>query len=413
MKGRFRWDKQYLHWGVTAFVVVICSVLFYMSIDRVSYLFGFVRSILNVLAPFFWGLIIAYMLTPFVKRLERMIARTAQRMFPKRNPAGGRVVRGLSIVLGVLIALSVLIGLLVTLLPQVYSSIEALAINIPHYATEVIALAQRTLDNIPALEAFTINLVESGQDALFTWVTGSLLPNMDTVIANFSAGVFSAVRIIVNLAIGIVLSIYIMYNRERFGAQIRKLLHSILPARRIKMLYQGVNHVDQAFGKFFLGRFLDALIIGVITFVALTLMRMPHIALVSVVIGITNIIPFFGPFIGGIPSALLILMEDPIQGLIFIVFIIVLQQIDGNIIGPKILANTTGLGGFWVLFSILVGGGLFGFPGMLLGVPVFSVVYDGIGFLVDRQLRRRQLATDTSAYMKKVPPPYDDLEDKK
>jgi len=401
MRHRLNWDAYYFRWGVTAFAVVVCSILFYAAVTRFPALFGSIQSLLGILAPVLWGLIIAYMLTPIAKRLERLL----RRLFPGlADGRGARIFRAISIVLAILITLSLLTLILVNLLPQIYASLETLIFRLPGYVTTVIAFAQHMLDGIPGAEEVAINLLEEGEAWLLNWVNATLLPNIDVIILAMTAGVWGFVQILINLFLGLVLSVYVMYNRERFAAQIKKLLYSLMPGKQVALTLRGAQHVDRAFGRFFLSRVLDSLFIGTTVFLFLTVMGMPYVALITVVVAITNTIPFVGPFIGGIPAALLIFMENPIQGLIFAVFILVLQQIDGNIIGPRIAANVTGLPGFWILFSILVGGGLFGFTGMLLGVPVFSLIYDGFGYLTDRRLKRLGLSTDTMAYSANAPP---------
>ena len=399
MKQRFPWDKKYLHWGVTAFLVVACSILFFAAISQWSHLRGIFQLVMRVLTPIIWALIFAYALTPVAGALERLLHRLFRGRFSEKHTLGNRVTRAFAAMTTTLLTFLLVLFSLVHLLPQIYASLEGLLLNIPGYLTIAIDFFQRTLDNIPALEAVAINLLEDGQNFLFNWLNESLLPNMDIVILTVTAGFFEVFRVIINLLLGLVLSVYLIYNRERFSAQLRKLLHSMMPEKRVATLYQGLNYLDWAFGRFFLGRFLDCLFIGTTTFLFLTILQMPYVALVTAIVGITNFIPFFGPFIGGIPSALLIFMENPVQGLVFGIFILVLQQIDGNIIGPRILANTTGLSGFWILFALLVGGGLFGFIGMIVGVPIFSVIYAAVRYLANRRLARKNMPTDTSAYI--------------
>ena len=399
MKQRFPWDKKYLHWGVTAFLVVACSIIFFAAITQWAHLREVLQLVFRVLTPIIWGLIIAYMLSPVAKWMERLLHRLFKGRFSQKQSLGNRVTRAFCAMTTVLVTFLLLLTSLTYLLPQIYSSVEGLILNIPGYLTVGVDFVQRTLDNIPALEAVAINLLEEGQNFFLNWVNESLLPNMDIVIIAVSAGFFSVLRVIINLLLGLVLSVYLIYNRERFSAQLRKLLYSMMSEKRVLSLYRGLHYLDWAFGRFFLGRFLDCLFIGTTTFIFLTVLQMPYAALVTAIVGITNFIPFFGPFIGGIPSAILIFMENPVQGLIFAVFILILQQIDGNIIGPRILANTTGLSGFWILFALLVGGGLFGFIGMIIGVPVFSVIYAGVRHLAHRRLERKAMSIDTLAYV--------------
>ena len=405
MRNRFRWESPYLYWGITAFAVVACSILFYSVVNNWSSWWDSVRFFFQILSPIVFGLIFAYLLTPLAKRLERLFQWVFRAFSIKRPQLYRRLVRALSVLIAVLSTLLAVTLLLIRLLPQVYSSIETLVVNSPRYLDAAISFVQRTLDDIPALEAAAINLLEEGENFFLDWVTGTLLPNIDLVIISVSVGFFGFVRVVISLLIGLILSIYIMYNRERFAAQIKKLVYSLLSQGQVATVYRGIHQVDRVFGRYLFARVLDSLFVGTVTFLFLTIMGMPHVALVTVVIAITNMIPFFGPFIGAIPSALLILMENSLYGLIFILFIIVLQQISGNIIGPRIMANTMGLSGFWVLSSILIGGGLFGFMGMLLGVPVFSLFYSALRALTKRRLERRSLPTDTQAYGHSSPPP--------
>lgn len=395
---RFRWDEKYLYWGVTAFLVVVASILFFTFLDRWSYVRGHIGTVTAILTPFLWGLIFAYMLTPFARWTESIFAKIIKGSTPRGKIRAQKAHRALGIVFALSITLSFIAFLLISLLPQVYSSIETLVGNLEDYTTATMTFLQNTLDNIPALEIAAINIVEETENFLQAWFTETLLPNMDMIIVSVSVGLFGFFRALFNIVLALVLSIYILYNREIFAAQFKKAVYAILPEKKVLALFQGIAYTDRAFGQFFLARVLDSAIIGAICFIVLAILQMPYTALVSVIIGLTNIIPFFGPFIGGIPSALLILMESPVQGLIFIVFIIILQQIDGNIIGPKLLANTTGLSGFWVLFAILLGGGLFGFPGMIIGVPAFSLIYAWVSFLINRQLARKDKPIETTAY---------------
>ncbi|MCL2367958.1 MAG: AI-2E family transporter [Oscillospiraceae bacterium] len=403
-RARFRWDKQYLYWGVTIFAVVVAGVIVYSIFARWDDLRDTLRFIGRALSPVLWGLVIAYILTPLARLFERMFSRLFRSTLTKRPQRGARLTRVLSIILAILCALAVLALLLVNLLPQVYVSVEALVLNLPDYLDEAVVFIQRTLDNIPALEITAVSLLTEAENLFLNWINESVLPNLDLVIVTVSMGLFEVLRGVFNLVVGLVLSVYVMYNREQFAAQVKKILHAVLPGNYVPTTLRGLRYVDRAFGRFFFGRVLDSLFVGTVTFLFLTIMGMPHVALITLIIAITNTVPFFGPFIGGIPSALLLMAESPLSGLIFIIFIIVLQQISGNIVGPKLMAHATGLKGFWVLFALLVGFGLFGFVGMLLGVPVFSLIYDGIRFLTNRRLKRRALSTDTLSYAGKLPP---------
>ena len=214
-----------------------------------------------------------------------------------------------------------------------------------------------------------------------------------------TSGVITALKGIYNILIGVIVSIYVLYNKELFGSHVRKLVYCVFSIEAAEKIIKAVDFIDEVFIGFLSGKILDSLIIGVICYAGCLLLRMPYALLIACIIGITNIIPFFGPFIGAIPSAIIILMESPLQCLVFVIFVLVLQQFDGNILGPKILGSSVGINGFWIMFSIIVGAGLFGFAGMLLGVPVFVVLYTGLTGMVNRKLKRSGLSTDGDYYM--------------
>ena len=201
-----------------------------------------------------------------------------------------------------------------------------------------------------------------------------------------------------NLVIGIIVSVYILSDSETFAANAKRILYSLLTPEAAKKLLEGLDFTDRTFVGFLNGKLLDSAIIGLICYIVCAILNMPYALLVSVMVGVTNIIPFFGPFIGAVPSAIVILMVSPVKCLIFIIFVIILQQVDGNIIGPKILGSSVGINGFWVMFSIILGAGLFSFWGMLLGVPVFVVIYTAINNAIDRKLRRSDLPHRTDDY---------------
>ena len=210
---------------------------------------------------------------------------------------------------------------------------------------------------------------------LENWLTTSLVPNVSTVISGLSSGLLSVVLALKNILIGVIVMVYLLNIKETLSAQGKKIIYSVLPLRMANQFIEELRFVHRVFGGFITGKLLDSLIIGIICFVCLNWMKMPYVLLVSVIVGVTNVIPFFGPFIGAVPSAFLILLVSPMKCLYFLIFIVLLQQFDGNILGPKILGQSTGLPSFWVLFSILLFGGLFGFVGMIIAVPLFAVIY--------------------------------------
>ena len=248
---------------------------------------------------------------------------------------------------------------------------------------EIIASNEQLLD-------FIETSYDKLQANLDTWVKETLLPSMQSILSGAAVGVMSFVAFLKNLVIGLIVSVYLLASRKKFGQQGKLILYSLVKRRWADLFLEEICYADKMFGGFINGKILDSAIIGVLCYIACLIFKFPSALLVSVIIGVTNVIPFFGPFIGAIPATLLILIQNPIKALWFVLFVLVLQQVDGNIIGPKILGNTTGLSSFWVLFAILLFGGLWGFVGMIIGVPLFAVIYDVIKKLVIHGLKRNE-----------------------
>ena len=247
-----------------------------------------------------------------------------------------------------------------------------------------------------------IDLTEAG-DYVESLLSSQILPQVKTYlsyIASITTGVISAVKMLFNFVIGLIIAIYLLSGKETFVGQGKKLIYTVLPSKYGNVVVRSMRIANQMFGGFVSGKILDSAIIGVICYVGLIILGIPYSLLVAVIVGVTNVVPFFGPFIGAVPSVILIALAEPVKGLYFIIFVLVLQQVDGNIIGPKILGDSTGLSSFWVIFAILVGGGLFGFMGMLLGVPTFAVFYCLLREAAAYILRKRKLPEETVDYIR-------------
>lgn len=385
-------DSHYFQWGLTAVGVVCTVLLFYDIVFRNSIVLVYLGKLTDILAPVIYGAAMAYLLTPLVNWFERAIFRRG----PKS--AARTLVRGISILLTWLVVLALLYGLLSVLLPELYKSLFQLAGNLQTYYQIIVSWVQHLLENNPefaqkAGEVFN----EYYQDAL-TWVNNTVVPQVRVALEAVTGGVVGIVVFLKNLLIGIIVSVYLMATKETFAAAGCKLCYTLLSEGRAAGLIRGVKITDGIFSGFVRGKLLDSLIIGVLCFVFSSWLKFPYAPLVSVVVGVTNVIPFFGPFLGAIPSAFLILLDSPIKCLQFIVFILILQQFDGNILGPKILGDSTGLSSFWVIVAILVGGGLWGVPGMFLGVPIFACIYTGIRSYSAYRLKKKGLPTETASY---------------
>ena len=387
--------KIYLHWGITAFCVIALSILFFFSLFRVDALVRSLRAAAGVLMPFVFGAVIAYILNPLFNRIYAFLLPFLKKRSKKPRSAA-RSAKALSTALSVLNALLLVGSLFSMVLPQVITSVIGLVESnlLPDSIQLVTSWFDETLRDNPALEAAAQQVYTEAVGALTAWVKTDMLPQL----TNLVNGLMGTLNFAKNLCIGVIIAIYILNSKRLFAAQGKKLLYSVCGVRRANYILDNLRFTDRVFGGFLGGKVLDSIIIGILCFIGMSIMGMPYTMLISVVIGITNIIPFFGPFIGAVPSTLLILLIDPLKALYFVIFILVLQQFDGNILGPKILGQSTGLSSFWVMFALLVGGGLFGIVGMLVGVPLFAVLYSLISGLICRSLRQKSLPDDTLDY---------------
>ena len=400
MRRHFRWDKKYLYWGITAFCVIACAILFFMALNYIGLVGKALRKLARILSPFIWGLVITYLLSPLVRVLQDRVFRPFFRwVFRKsKRHQGILLTRACSVLFAEIIMLALITGLFFLIIPQLYSSIETFVTNSPTYIESLTSWATKMLTDFPEIRNYVTQVLGDMNNNVMSWLQTTVLPTLGNLLSNVGTGVRYVVTAVYNLVVGIIVSIYILGNIETFSANAKRVLYSVLSVEAAKKFLDGLDFVDRTFIGFLNGKLLDSAIIGLICYIVCAILNMPYALLVSVIIGLTNIIPFFGPFIGAVPSVIIILMISPIKALIFVIFIIILQQVDGNLIGPKILGSTVGINGFWVMFSIILGAGLFGFWGMLLGVPVFVVIYTIINNNVDAKLRRSELPVETEDY---------------
>lgn len=408
--------KPYVRAGVTAFVVILVSLIACFMLIHIQQIAEKISLIQYILRPIFLGLIFAFLLLPVHKTILKFLCdKVCTRKEKKRSTIN--ILKGISILLSLLFAFAILYVLLAMVIPQVYVSIVGLIQSIPSFIDTAQQWIMKFLDDNPEIQdmfvsaynpaALTIeewlnNEIIPNLNSLATtleWLKETLLPNITGVISNVSSLVMQLLLWVKDIFIGVIVSVYLLASKDVFAAQSKKIVYSILPTRYGDLVVEETRNAYRIMSGFINGKLLDSLIIGIITLVCCNLFNFPYPALIAMIIGVTNIIPFFGPFIGAIPSAFLILLVNPIQCVYFCIFILILQQFDGNILGPKILGESTGLASFWVLLSIILSGGLFGFAGMVLGVPCFAIFYSIVKRLVSRKLRCRKLPVDTEDYM--------------
>lgn len=389
--------RQQFGRGMTYFLVIAAGIIFYFALLRLTDISDVFMKFFDVLKPIIYGLAIAYLLNPIVKYVEKYLCPFLDKKCPQLK---GR--RKLARSVGIFVALIILFAVVVTLcnmlIPELYSSIRDMVYTVPSQLNDLMNTIGEMDSYDSTLGRFMKSVVEESTTYVQTWMRTDLLKQTNILMTNLTTGVIAVVRELLNLLIGLIVSIYVLFAKETFSAQTKKIVYAVLKPSQANMVLHLTTKSNEIFGGFIIGKIIDSIIIGILCFLGLSALNMPYTLLVSVIVGVTNVVPFFGPYIGAIPSAVLIMLEDPRLGIYFVIFILILQQLDGNIIGPKILGDSTGLSAFWVVFAILLGGGMFGFVGMILGVPTFAVIYYIVRMLVSHKLEKKSLPVETECY---------------
>lgn len=395
--------KPYLYGMLAGFGAIALSIIFFFLIYRFDGFGSAISTLTGILMPFIYGAVIAYLLKPVCNSIESFL----RRFIPEKMNG---LINALSVALTILFGLLLVYALVMMIVPQLITSVTTLYYTAQANITKFMNWANHLefIENNEQIMELLNSAYAALNTNLDTWIKNTLLPSMQNIVSGAAIGVLNVVTVAKNLIIGIIVAVYMLASRKRFVQQGKLVLHSIVRPRWAQLITEEVKYADRMFGGFINGKIMDSAIIGVLCYIGCLIFKFPSALLVSVIIGVTNVIPFFGPFIGAIPATLLILIQNPIKALWFVLFVLVLQQLDGNIIGPKILGNTTGLSSFWVLFAILLFGGLWGFVGMIVGVPLFAVIYDVIKKLVIYGLQRHQELTLLNSYHDQFGDPADD-----
>ena len=413
--------SKYFLWGLTGFLTVVACILFYFIINNTAKVASFFNGINKIMMPVYFAMIIAYLLAPILNFIENKILYPITRKMKVKDIRRKRkVIRGIGIFITLLVAISFVFGLLFMMISQIVPSITKLLDNYPLYVDNFQQWVKNTLAKNPTLVNFILDQSGNSSEQIEDYITKDLwtnitkiLPFMDNegnidwtmmqeYIKTILGGVGTAFKVLWNSVLGLMISVYLLAGKEKFAGRSKKLTYSMFKRHTANEIIKDVRFANKTFIGYFGGKVIDSIIIGILCFIGTTCLRTPYAPLVSLFVGITNVIPYFGPFIGAIPSALLIFLVDPMHPwntILFVIFILVLQQIDGNVIGPKILGDSTGLEGFWVIFAITVFGGLFGIPGMIIGVPLFAIIYAGLKALAARSLNKKKLSSDSVEYI--------------
>ncbi|MCH5186300.1 MAG: AI-2E family transporter, partial [Oscillospiraceae bacterium] len=402
--------KKYVGMGLTALSVVVASILIFFMIYRQDAIGNFFSKLFSVLQPIIFGLVIAYILNPVMKWIESGTLRLLKKIkekFPKNRFVAKAVgnekktARNFGVWVSLTLAAIVVYILLNMVIPELTNSITTMINDLPVQINNFNARVQNFIYTNEFLAKIDDKYILKAQEIMNNFMQNSVLAEIENFMSYFAIGVkgvFNFLGVVMNFIIGIIVSVYVLCSKETFTGQSKKLLYSILSRKQANAVIETLRYSDKVFGGFITGKLIDSMIIGVLCFIGMSILRLPYAVLISVIVGVTNIIPFFGPYIGAVPSILLILLVNPMQAVYFGVFILILQQIDGNIIGPKILGDSTGLSAFWVMFAILVGGGMFGFLGMIVGVPLCAVIFYIIKKATESLLVKKGLPLKSEEY---------------
>lgn len=413
--------SKYFLWGLTGFLTVVACILFYFIINNTAKIGQLINYINKIMMPVYFALIIAYLLAPILNFIEKKILiPISHKMKVKDSPKSRKAIRAIGIFFTLILSIAFVFGLLFLMISQIVPSITNLLENYSVYVDNFQQWVKNTMAKNPTLVNFIIETTGNSSEQIEDYINKDLwtnvskiLPFMDNegnidwammqeYIKTILGGVGRAFSILWNSILGLMISVYLLAGKEKFAGRSKKLTYSIFKRHAANEIIKDVRYANKTFIGFFGGKVIDSIIIGVLCFIGTSILRTPYAALVSLFVGITNIIPYFGPFIGAIPSALLIFLVDPMHPwntVFFVIFILILQQIDGNVIGPKILGDSTGLEGFWVIFAITVFGGFFGIPGMIIGVPLFAIIYTGLRALAAKSLSKKKLSSNTMEYI--------------
>lgn len=374
----------YLRLGITIFVSLAAAITFVFLLLRIEEIKNFWDTVTTGLRPVIVGVALAYLLFHSCAALEKRMSKL------------GKWARPLSVALVMLIVISIIAMFFASVLPQLIQSIRGLIATLPGMVQTQLARLNEQIEGHTELAEQIMQWVESVEKQFEEWIRQNLV----STVSVLSKSLLTVGTAVLDLLIAMIVAIYLLIDRERYVAQLRKLFFAASRKSRWNgAILDAFHQANNIFSGFISGKLIDSLIVGVVCFVCLTLMQMPYTLLVSVIVGVTNIIPMFGPFIGAIPSAFLILLVSPGKCLAFLIFIVILQQIDGNVIGPRILGNSTGLSAFYVIASMLLFNQLLGFMGMVIGVPLFATLYYVVKRAAEFSLKQMDMPVETEAYV--------------
>ena len=393
---KFEWNKKYNTAAIYTFITLAITILFALTLKNIDIVGRYINYSLDLIKPILYGIAIAYILNPMMSFYENKV------ILEHSKKISRKFARSFAMIL-TYISVFLIVGILFwIIIPEVGLSISNIAGKILNFINHIDSYTRQISEMIPFHEIPT-EIFQKLNEAVTSIMMNLYSFVSDAVphILNFTVKISTG---FVKFILGIIVSVYVLSEKEIFFAQIKKILCAFCSREKVNLILEITHEGNDIFSGFISGKILDSLIIGIICFISMTLLKIPSAMLVSVLVGVTNVIPYFGPFIGAIPSAMIILVDSPSKALLFVVLILIIQQFDGNILGPKILGNSTGLSAFWVIFAILLFGGAFKIVGMFIGVPTFAVIYNIIRRIVNYRLGKKNMSTDTDDYASKEHP---------
>lgn len=376
------YKRRYLYLMLAIFGGLSLSILVFFALFRFHGIGEAISYLGDLLAPFIYGGVVAYLLRPVCSCYERIM----EKYFPKQLR---KVIPGIAVALSLLTGVLAVYVLIIMIVPNVYESLRSLWRSIPDKVNQLLEWARTVFGEDEILLGGLNELYSYLYSSLQHWADNTLEPyiaNVLNIVTGVGTGIYKVARFLYNILIGLIVACYLLAGRKKLARQGELIVRSALKPKWADAVLREIAFMDRMFGGFIDGKILDSAIIGVLCYIGCIVFRFPSALMVSALVGVTNVIPFFGPFIGAVPATLLIMIDSPIKGLWFIVFILALQQLDGNLIGPAILGDRTGLSSFWVLFAIILCGGLWGIVGMVVCVPAFAVLGDILEKLIRRGL---------------------------
>lgn len=388
----------YFKWGLTAVAVIVIALVISLIFSKLGPIATAISTIISTVSSVLYGVVMAFLMAPVYDRIGIWMGEILSSLFPKWKKSD-KYAKMIATLACLVILILVVFALIMMIIPELVNSITNVISYAPSGTQNLEAWLKDILNKNPNLEKLIIGNYLDISARLSDIATTTVLPNVNTYIKNLSSGVINALGVVVNIIIGLMVMMYLLNMKTTLASQAKKIVYAVAGVKIGNEIVTEARYIKNMFEKFIVGKIIDSIIIGIINYVFMAIIHMPYALLISVVVGVTNVIPFFGPFIGAIPSIILLLLISPVTALQFAVWILILQQVDGNIIGPKILGQTTGLPSFWVLFSILLFGGLFGIVGMIIAVPTWAIIYRTISRLSEHFLKKKGLEPDSKHYM--------------